>query len=209
MPRPRVLLADDHVLLLDAFRSLLGEVCDVVGSVANGRDLLNAVAELRPDIVVLDVTMPLLNGLDAARLLRQESPATRLIFLTMNEDPEVAAEAFKVGAAGYLLKSSAGSELRQAITEVALGRSYITPMVAADLLAALQEPRRGLNEEPLTPRQREVVQLIAEGRSLKEIAAILDISPRTAAFHKYRIMDQLKARSTAELVQYAVRHHIV
>jgi DNA-binding NarL/FixJ family response regulator len=204
-----VLIADDHVLLLDAFRALLAEDCEVVGCVTNGRELVEATAELKPDIVVVDVSMPLLNGLDAARLIRQAHPATRVLFLTASEDPDVAAEAIRAGAAGYLLKRSAGSELRNAIAEVAGGRSYVTPLATAGLLTSLQEPPRQAGDEPLTPRQREVVQLVAEGRSLKEIAAILEISPRTAAFHKYRVMEQLNAHSTAELVQYAIRHHMV
>jgi DNA-binding NarL/FixJ family response regulator len=209
MPGPRVLLADDHTLLLDAFRRLLADECDVVGSVANGRELIEAARQLRPDVIVADVAMPLLNGLEAARQLKRERPELKIIFLTMNEDPDVAAEAFRAGASGYLLKRSAGSELATAIREAVQGRSYVTPLVTAGLMDSVLTSRADGGRESLTPRQREVVQLVAEGRSLKEVAAILNISPRTAAFHKYRVMEILRTKTTAELVQYAVRHHII
>jgi DNA-binding NarL/FixJ family response regulator len=204
-----VLLADDHTLLLDAFRRLLADECDVVGSVANGRELIEAARQLRPDVIVADVAMPLLNGLEAARQLKRERPELKIIFLTMNEDPDVAAEAFRAGASGYLLKRSAGSELATAIREAVQGRSYVTPLVTAGLMDSVLTSRADGGRESLTPRQREVVQLVAEGRSLKEVAAILNISPRTAAFHKYRVMEILRTKTTAELVQYAVRHHII
>jgi DNA-binding NarL/FixJ family response regulator len=209
MPGPRVLLADDHTLLLDAFRRLLADECDVVGSVSNGRELIEAARQLRPDVIVADVAMPLLNGLEAARQLKRERPELKIIFLTMNEDPDVAAEAFRAGASGYLLKRSAGSELATAIREAVQGRSYVTPLVTAGLMDSVLTSRADGGRESLTPRQREVVQLVAEGRSLKEVAAILNISPRTAAFHKYRVMEILRTKTTAELVQYAVRHHII
>jgi DNA-binding NarL/FixJ family response regulator len=210
MTRPRVLLADDHRLLREAFERLLEADCDVAGSVGDGRAALAEVSRLAPDIVVLDVAMPLLNGLDAARQIRRTAPEVRLIFLTMNEDPDVAAEAFRVGASGYLLKTSAASELLLAIREVSLGRKYVTPLATQGLVDSLlgcREPDRKPVE--LSARQREVLQLLAEGHTMKEIARLLKITPRTVAFHKYSMMEQLGLTSSAELVQFAVRHHLV
>jgi DNA-binding NarL/FixJ family response regulator len=210
MIRPRVLLADDHTLLLEAFEKLLAEECDVVGAVSNGRALLEAATRLHPDVAVIDIGMPLLNGIDAARRLKQLQPDIRIIFLTMNEDPDVAAEAFRAGASGYLLKRSAASELLTAIREMMKHRSYVTPLVTEGLVGSmLHQPEAAEMTEALTPRQREVIQLIAEGHSMKEVAAILNITPRTVAFHKYRVMAQLHIKTTAALIQYAVRHHIV
>jgi len=208
MSKPRVLLADDHTLLLEAFQKLLADECEIVGVATNGRALVTAAATLRPDVIVVDVTMPLLNGIDAARQIKQTSPDVRIIFLTMNEDPNLAAEAFRAGASGYLLKRSAASELVTAIREVVKHRSYITPLVADGLVGSMLH---GLEIRPtsLTPRQREIVQLVSEGRSMKEVASILNIAPRTVAFHKYRIMEQLHLKTTAELIQYAIRNHIV
>jgi len=208
MSKPRVLLADDHTLFLEAFQKLLADECEIVGVATNGRALVTAAATLCPDVIVVDVTMPLLNGIDAARQIKQTSPDVRIIFLTMNEDPNLAAEAFRAGASGYLLKRSAASELVTAIREVVKHRSYITPLVAEGLVGSMLH---GLEIRPttLTPRQREIVQLVAEGRSMKEVATILNIAPRTVAFHKYRIMEQLHLKTTAELIQYAIRNHIV
>jgi DNA-binding NarL/FixJ family response regulator len=209
MGKPRVLLADDHALILGAFEKLLAGECDIVGQVGDGRALVAAVETLNPDVVVLDISMPLLNGLDAGRQIKQKSRNVKLVYLTMNEDPDLAAEAFRAGASGYLLKSSAASELTAAIREVTQGRSYITPLVAEGLVEALQQAPDRKPGEDLTPRQREVLQLLAEGRSMKEVAALLNLTPRTVAFHKYQMMEQLKVKSTAELIQYAVKHHIV
>lgn len=206
MSKPRVLLADDHTLLLEAFQKLLADECEIVGVASNGRALVSAAATLRPDVVVVDVTMPLLNGIDAARQIKQADPEARIIFLTMNEDPDLAAEAFRAGAAGYLLKRSAASELLAAIREVMKQRSYVTPLAAEGLAGSMLHRVEG---RTLTPRQREIVQLVAEGRSMKEIAAVLDIAPRTVAFHKYRIMERLHLKTTAELIQYAIKNHIV
>jgi len=165
MTRPRVLLADDHTLLLEAFEKLLAEECDVVGTAPNGRALLEAAEKLNPDIAVIDIAMPLLNGLDAARQLKKLQPSVRIIFLTMNEDPELAAEAFRCGASGYLLKRSAASELITAIREIMKHRSYVTPLVTEGLMGAMIHQRKaGHSLEDLTPRQREVIQLLAEGR---------------------------------------------
>src|SRR4249919_2261611 len=209
MKGPRVLLADDHALLLGAFDKLLAEECEVVGQVLDGRALVTAAEQLKPDVIVLDVSMPLLNGLDAGRQIKQKLRQVKLIYLTMNEDADIAAEAFRLGASGYLLKRSAASELLTAIREVMQGRSYITPLVTEDLVGALLNVDQRSASHTLTPRQREVLQLLAEGRSMKEVAAVLNVTPRTVAFHKYRMMEQLKVKSTAELVQYAVKQHIV
>jgi len=210
MTRPRVLLADDHRLLREAFTRLLEPECDVVGAVADGRAVLATTPDLRPDIVVLDVAMPLLNGLDTARQLKRTMPKVKVIFLTMSEDPDVAAEAFRVGASGYLLKNSAASELLQAIREVAQGRSYVTPLVTqglVDTFCSRTEPSSKPTE--LSPRQREVLQLLAEGHTMKEIAHVLKITPRTVAFHKYSMMEQLGVSSSAELIQIALKQHLV
>ena len=210
MSRPRVILADDHTLLLEAFQKLLNDDCDIVGMVSDGRALLAATDSLRPDVVVVDISMPLLNGIDAARQIKQALPDTRIIFLTMNEDPDLAAAAFRAGASGYFLKRSAASELQTAIREVMRRRSYVTPLVTEGLMGSmLQGPESAHGAQQLTPRQREVVQLVAEGHSMKEVGHILNIAPRTVAFHKYRIMEQLKIRTTAELIQFAIKHHIV
>ena len=210
MIRPRVILADDHTLLLDAFRKLLVDDCEVVAAVSDGRALLEATATLRPDVVVVDIAMPLLNGIDAARQIKQTLPDTRIIFLTMNEDPDLAVEAFRAGASGYLLKRSAASELQTAIREVVMHRSYVTPLVTEGLMGSmLRGPATRQAPQELTPRQREVVQLVAEGHSMKEVGNILNIAPRTVAFHKYRIMEQLNIKTTAELIQFAIKHHII
>jgi DNA-binding NarL/FixJ family response regulator len=206
---PRVLLADDHALVLGAFEKLLAGEFEIVGQVSDGRALVAAVDRLRPDVVVLDIAMPELNGLEAGRQIKNRWPDTRLIFLTMNEDPDLAAEAFRSGASGYLLKRSAASELAIAIREATQGRSYVTPLVTGGMVEALMRPDHQGPAHELTPRQREVLQLLAEGRSMKEVAGVLNVTPRTVAFHKYQMMDQLNLKSTAELIQYAVRHHIV
>jgi DNA-binding NarL/FixJ family response regulator len=169
--------------------------------------LLEEFARLHPDVVLIDVAMPLLNGLDAGRQLKAQRRSVKLIYLTMNPDPDLAGEALRLGASGYVLKSSAAHELKQAIHEALLGRSYITPLITRDVVGSLIERRPARRE--LTSRQREVLQLLAEGRSMKEVAAILDLTPRTVAFHKYRMMEQLRLKTTAELVQFAVRQGIV
>jgi DNA-binding NarL/FixJ family response regulator len=209
MIRPRVLLADDHALLLGAFEKLLAEDCDIVGQVSDGRALVAAAQELRPDIIVLDITMPLLNGIEAARQIKHTVPRAKLVFVTMNEDTGLAADAFRAGASAYLLKQSATSELLTAIREAMAGNSYVTPLITEGLVGSLMYSGESAVSDELTPRQREVLQLLAEGRSMKEAAALLNLTPRTVAFHKYRIMQQLKIKSSAELVQYAVRHHVV
>ena len=207
MTQPRILLADDHLMLLDAFKALLEPEYDVVGTVIDGRSLLEAFARLHPDIVVLDIAMPLLNGLDAGRQLKAARRSVKLIYLTMNPDPDLAGEALRLGASAYLLKSSAALELKQAIQEVLRGRSFITPLITHQVVGSLTAPRARRHE--LTTRQREVLQLLAEGRSMKEAAAILDVTPRTVAFHKYRMMEQLHIKTSAELVTFAVREGVV
>lgn len=210
MKRPRVLLADDHRLLREAFAQLLSPTCDIVGSVADGRALLEAAQDLHPDVVVLDIAMPQLNGLDAARQLKRIMPDVTIIMLTVNEDPDVAAEAIRAGASSYLLKNSAASELLQAIQEGMNGRSYITPLIAKKLVDALAHKPGQRDATGITSaRQREVLQLLAEGHTMKKIASILKITPRTVAFHKYEMMKRLGVTSTAELVKTAVRLGVV
>jgi DNA-binding NarL/FixJ family response regulator len=210
MNRPRVLLADDHRLLREALTRLLEAQCEVVGAVSDGRAVLTEAPKLRPDIVVLDVAMPLLNGLDTARQLQNTMPEVKIIFLTMSEDSDVAAEAFRVGASGYLLKNSAASELLQAIDEVSHGRSYLTPLVTRAVVANLLHPSGTASKAvELSARQREVLQLLAEGYTMKEIAGLLKITPRTVAFHKYSTMELLGVKSSAELIQFAVQQRLV
>ncbi len=208
--RRRVLLADDHTLLLEAFEKLLEHEYTVVGAVSDGRALLSAAAELKPDVIVLDIAMPLLNGLDAARQLKKTMPKVKLVFLTMNEDPNVASEAFRAGASGYLLKTSASSELSKAIEEALCGRSYVTPIVTQGMVDSfIRHPVEDRNAPRLTPRQREVLQLLVEGGSMKEAAKILSVTPRTVAFHKYRMMEQLNLKNNADLIQFALRECIL
>ena len=207
--KPRVLLADDHALLVGAFEKLLSGEFDIVGQVNDGRALVAAAAKLQPDVIVLDISMPLMNGLEAGRQIKQQNRNIKLIYVTMNEDPDIAAEAFRAGASGYILKRSAVSELSTAIREVMLGRSYITPLVATGLVGSLMHTDDPKLTDVLTSRQREVLQLLAEGHSMKQVAGVLNLTPRTVAFHKYRMMEQLKVKSTAELIQYAVKHHFV
>ncbi len=208
--RRRVLLADDHTLLLEAFEKLLEPDFTVVGAVSDGRALLAAAAELKPDVIVLDIAMPLLNGLDAARQIKKTMPAIKLIFLTMNEDPNLASEAFRIGASGYLLKTSAASELSKAINEALCGRSYVTPLITQGMVESfIRRPGDDRDAPQLTHRQREVLQLLAEGRSMKEAAKILKVTPRTVAFHKYRLMDQLNLKNNADLIQFAIREGMI
>jgi len=209
MPGPRVLLADDHNLLLGAFEKLLAPECEIVGTASDGRTLVVEAQRLKPDVVVLDIAMPLLNGLDAGRQIKHLRKETKLVFVTMNEDPDLAAEAFRSGASAYLLKRSAASELLLAVREVSKGRAYVTPLVTEGMVGSFMDAANGQPPHDLTPRQREVLQLICEGRSMKQVAALLNVTPRTVAFHKYRMMEQLNIRSSAELIQFAITHHII
>ena len=210
MSKPRAIIADDHVLLAEAFEKLLSPECDVVAKVTDGRALVETARRVRPELVLLDIAMPLLNGLDAARQIHAIDPSIRLIFVTMNDDPDLAAEAFRAGGTAYLLKRSPASELLTAIRQAMKSRKYVTPLVTEGMLGALMNPVRG--ETPrheLTSRQREVLQLLAEGKSMKDVANILAVAPRTVAFHKYRMMEQLRIKTNAELIQFAVREHLV
>jgi DNA-binding NarL/FixJ family response regulator len=208
--RPRVLLADDHTLLLDAFRRVLEPDCEVVGTVTDGRALLEAAPRLAPDVVVLDIAMPGLNGLDACVHLKEALPATRVVFLTANLDPDLAVEAFRRGASAYLVKHSAAPELFAAIRSALAGHRYLTPLLAQgvplEVFLNREVPRPG---DKLTSRQREVLQLLAEGHAMKVVAGLLNVTPRTVAFHKYTMMKELGIRTGAELVQYAVQQGLV
>jgi len=206
--RQRVLLADDHALVVEALRSLLSESYDVVGIVPDGRALLAEATKLRPDVIVLDVGMPLLNGLDAGERLKQLLPNVKLVFLTMKDDPNLAAAALNLGTVGYVLKHSAASELLKAISEVLHGRSYVTPKLKPENWA-VREARAQQFSKGLTPRQREVLQLLAEGRPMKEIADILKVSEKTIMFHKYHIMESFNLKSNAELVLFALKNGLI
>ena len=209
MKRPRVLLADDHTLVLEGLRKILEPDCEVVGAVEDGRSLLAAAARLRPDIILLDISMPLLNGVEAARKLRNAAPGAKVIFVTMHGDATYVAGAFRAGASGYVLKRCASVELLKAINQVLTGRPYITPLIRKDLgQLPGWPPGAGEASGELTVRQREVVQLVAEGHPVKEIAAILNITGKTVAFHKGNVMRRLGIRSTAELTKYALEHGI-
>jgi DNA-binding NarL/FixJ family response regulator len=209
--RSRILIADDHTLVAELCRKLLETEFDVVGTVSDGRALVRAAGELKPDVVVVDVAMPVLNGLDAGRQVKEMLPAVKLIFLTMNPDIEVAAEAFRRGAHGYLLKTCAAAELVLAVRDVLRGKSFMSPILPRDTVNFLRkQDKKMVNEDDrLTQRQREVLQLLAEGKVMKEVSNILHMSTRTVAYHKYRMMEVLGAKSTAELVKYAIRNHIV
>jgi DNA-binding NarL/FixJ family response regulator len=206
----RVILADDHRLMLDALKNLLEPEFNVVGEFGDGLELVREAPQLKADVIVLDVGMPNMNGLTAGQRLKQLMPSVKLIYLTMTDDPDVASEAFRLGANGFLLKSSAASELVSAIRSVVRGGSYITPRMTEDIVGSSINHFKNLkNANHLTLRQREVLQLIAEGRSMKEAAFLLNVSPRTVAFHKYTMMEHLQIKSTAELVQYAMSSRLV
>jgi DNA-binding NarL/FixJ family response regulator len=211
MPKTRVLLADDHAVVVEGLDALLRDSFELVGVVNDGRALLDAAEKLRPDVIVTDISMPLMNGVDAIRQIRARQPDAKIIVLTMHRDTHLAAEAFRAGVSGYLLKVSASAELIHAIREVAQGRSYVTTLLAKDLITLLIEsggPARD-GGASLTPRQREVLHLVAEGRTMKEVASILNISPRTAESHKYEIMQALGMQTTADLIQYATRLKLI
>lgn len=208
--RPRVVIADDHVFVAEACVKLLEPEFEVIGTFADGQALLAAVPDLKPDVIVLDVGMPLMNGLEAGKRIKKLVRGVRIVYLTMNTDRGIAAEAFRRGASGYLLKTSAAAELVNAVREVLKGKLYISPLVTNDVEGFLIETRVShLGQEKLTNRQREVLQLLAEGRSMKQVAYILKLTPRTVAFHKYKIMERLSLRSNADLVQYAIQEHII
>jgi DNA-binding NarL/FixJ family response regulator len=206
MKRARIILADDHALLLDTLKNLLEPEFEVVGTFAEGQALVEAAPVLNPDLIVLDLSMPNMNGLNAGQRLKQILPTVKLIYLTMNQDPDMAAEAFRLGASGYVLKHSAASELVKAIREALRGGSYVAPLLTKDMVGSfIQNLKRRKRPRELTLRQKEVLQLLAEGRSMKEVAFILNVTPRTIAFHKYAMMEQLHVRTSAELIQYALK----
>jgi DNA-binding NarL/FixJ family response regulator len=193
--RPKILIADDHVLVAELCKNLLDAEFDVVAVVNDGRALVRAAGELKPDVIVVDVAMPVLNGLDAGRQVKEILPKIKIVYLTMNPDIEIAAEAFRIGARAFVLKTSAASELVLAVHNVLRGKSYVAAALPRDTISFL--------------RQREVLQLLAEGKVMKEVSSILNMSSRTVAYHKYRMMEVLGAKSNAELVKYAVRYHLV
>lgn len=207
MRKPRVLLAEDHTIVAEGLMSLLEHEVELIATVGDGRSMVDAARDLRPDVIIADVSMPALNGLDATRQLRRLKNPARIIFLTMHADVALAKEAFRAGASGYLLKQSAGKELLAAIEEVDKGGVYISPLITDEPAHFLLEATREQNGEDvtLTPRKREVFQLIAEGRTMKEIAATLKISSRTAESHKYELMEMFGVRTTAELIRHAIK----
>ncbi len=210
MGLPRLILADDHTILVEAFRRLLEPQYEIVATVSDGRALLEKAPQLNPDVAIIDIGMPLMNGLEAGLRLKQQMPSVRLIYLTMNEDPDLAVEAMRSGASGYLLKSSAAEELLRAIQMALKGKPYITPKIAGGMQKSfIKNPAVKGQAKHLTPRQREVVQLLAEGKSMKEVASILKVTPRTVAFHKYRVMEELNLATTAELIQFAIKSRIL
>jgi DNA-binding NarL/FixJ family response regulator len=209
MGRPGVLLADDHTLVVEAFKRLLEPEFDILGTVSDGRALLSVAPESKPDVIVLDIGMPELNGMQAGSELKKLLPRTKLIVLTVNEDPEVAREALRHWASGYLLKKSAGSELVTAIREALRGRSYVTPRMAQRLQDQFVRDPRADRKRELTVRQREVLKLLAEGRTMKEVAEALHVTPRTVAFHKYRIMEDFGLKTNSDVVKFAIREKVI
>jgi DNA-binding NarL/FixJ family response regulator len=210
MKLPRVILADDHALVAEALRQMIAPHFEVVATVTNGHALLDLAPSLKPDVIVLDIGMPLLNGLEAGKQIKEKMPAVKIVFLTMNDDAELAVQAMHAGASGYLLKKSAASELLQAIRAALQGKSYITPQIARGMEECfIRNPSGRSHPKSLTSRQRQVVQLLAEGKSMKEAADLLRVTPRTVAFHKYQIMQELGIRTSAGLVQFAIKSRIV
>jgi len=205
-----VILADDHTLMLEALKNLLESEFEVVGTFGDGRALVEGAPKLRPDVIILDIGMPLMNVLNAGQRLKQLMPNVKLIYVTMNQDPDVAGEAFRLGANGYLLKTSAVKELVKAIRQVVRGTNYVTSLMTEDVVGSFTKHFKNLKSTAhLTLRQKEVLQLLAEGRSMKEAAFILHVSPRTVAFHKYTMMEHLNIKTSAELVQYAMNTQVL
>jgi len=205
-----LVIADDHTLLAEACKKLLEPEFEVIALVGNGRDLLEVATELQPEVAIIDIAMPLLNGLDAGQQLKRLVPSIRLVFLTMNLDPHVAAEAFRRGASAYVVKNSAAEELLTAIRQAIKGQSYLSPLITEDTVKVLLQSGEAFEgEQRTTMKQREVLQLIAEGMSMKEIAGALKVKPGTVAFHKYRLMKSLGLRTNTELLRYAIKHHMV
>jgi len=208
--RARLLIADDHTLVAEACKSLLERDFQVVGIVNNGRELLRVAPELKPDVVILDVAMPQLNGLDAGEQLKRLMPSCKLVFMTMNMAPDVAAEAFRRGASGYVVKSATAAELVTAVWRALRSESFLSPLITKDTVEFLLRKESSFNEERrLTPRQNEILQLLAEGMSMKEIASVLNLKLGTVAFHKYNLMQTLGVKTNAALLQYAIKHHLI
>lgn len=209
MGRPAVLIADDHTLVAEAFKRLLEPEFDILGTVSDGRALLSMAPECKPDVILLDIGMPELSGMQAGTELKKLLPRTKLIVLTVNEDPQIAREALHHWAAGYLLKKSAGSELVTAIREALRGRSYVTPRMALRLQDEFVRDPRVDHKKELTARQREVLKLLAEGRTMREVAEALHVTPRTVAFHKYRIMEDFGLKTNSDVVKFAIREKVI
>lgn len=208
--RARLLIADDHTLLAEACKSFLEPEFQVVGIATTGREMLRVAAELKPDVVIIDVAMPQLNGLDATEQLKRSQPSCKVVFMTMNMAPDVAAEAFRRGALGYVVKSSAASELTTAVRRALRSESYLSPLITKDTVDFLLRGRTAYSEEKrLTRRQSEILQLLAEGMSMKEVANVLNLKPGTVAFHKYSLMHALGLKTNADLLRYAIKHHLV
>jgi DNA-binding NarL/FixJ family response regulator len=209
MTKPRVVIADDHRLVATGLERLLASECDVVSTVHDGAELLNEVRRCHPDLVVQDISMPRSNGVDLIRQIRGFDPTIRIIVVTMWEDPELAAETFRAGAVAYILKNCASTELLEAVRCAMTQKSYVTPLIAGEMIQTLtKHSREGESAPQLTARQREVLSLLVEGKSMKEAAAVLNLTTRTVAFHKYRMMHQLNIKTSAELVRFAVLKHI-
>jgi DNA-binding NarL/FixJ family response regulator len=208
MGKPRVLLADDHTLVVEAFTKLLEPQFEIVGTAADGRALLEKAIHLQPDVVLLDLSMPILNGFEAGERLKKLMPRAKLIVLTMTEDAEVAADVLHSWASGFLLKKSASSELVKAIHEVLRGKTFVTSHLAQNLLDKfVRDPQQ--RAKSLTPRQREVLQLLAEGRTMKEAADLLNVTARTVAFHKYKIMEEFELKTNSDLLRFAMKERLV
>ncbi|QNI31135.1 response regulator transcription factor [Alloacidobacterium dinghuense] len=205
---PRVLIADDHAVVAEGLCSILQKSCDVIGIVRDGRELLVEAPKLEPDLIVLDISMPVLNGLDAAEQLKHFLPKVKFVFLTMKDDPNLAAAALNLGKVGYVLKHSLSSELLHAVSEVLQGNAYVTPRLRSENWAVQGLRARQVSQD-LTPRQKEVLQLLAEGRPMKEVAQILNVSEKAIMFHKYRIMASFNLKNNAELVLFALKHHLI
>ena len=211
MRKIRVLLADDHKIVLEGLKSLLEPEFDLVGIVEDGRALVKEAARLHPDVIVADISMPLLNGIEAVRQIKKTDDRIKVVFLTMHPDVAYATRAFEAGASGYVLKRSASRELITAINDVMKERTYVTPVIAGELLQSYKktQPGQDVFNKKLTHRQEEILQLLAEGYPIKEIANILHISPRTVETHKYNMMQELKLKTTADLVKYAIKQGII
>jgi DNA-binding NarL/FixJ family response regulator len=207
---PRVILADDHTIFVEAFRKLLEPDYQIIASVSDGRALMESAKQLKPDVIIADIGMPLMNGLEAGLRLKEQMPAVKLVFLTVNEDADLAVEAMHRGASGYLLKSCVATELIRAIQLALRGKTYVSPQIARGMEKAfINNPRPTKRAKTLTPRQREVVLLLAEGKSMKQVASVLNVTPRTVAFHKYRVMQELHLETTADLIQFAIKSRIL